>query len=360
MLRDYVEIFAWSYEDMPGLDTDIVVHRLPVKEDCRPKKQKVHRMRPEMSEKIKAGVMKQFDAGFLAVTSYPKWVANVVPVPKKDGKYTTQKVIKGSVVADHLAHQAVDDYQSMSFEFPDEDIMIITKEPGQYDGPEQGSRWTMVFDGAFNALGNGVGVVIISPEGCHTPITTRLCFYCTNNMAEYEACILGIKAAIDMKIQFLDVYGDSALVVSQIKGYWDTKHENLIPYREHVLSLIPHFEEITFGHIPRGENQLADALATMASMFEISWDDEAPKITIDRFEKPAYCNEIDTEGGEEKPWFYEVKRYLETQEFPERASVKDKKFLRRFSAKFFLSNGILYKRNHDSTLLRCVDKKEAT
>ena len=43
-------------------------------------------MRPEMSEKIKAEVMKQFDAGFLAVTSYPQWVANVVLVPKKDGK----------------------------------------------------------------------------------------------------------------------------------------------------------------------------------------------------------------------------------------------------------------------------------
>ena len=43
-------------------------------------------MRPEMSEKIKAEVMKQFDAGFLAVTSYPQWVANVVPVPNKDGK----------------------------------------------------------------------------------------------------------------------------------------------------------------------------------------------------------------------------------------------------------------------------------
>ena len=43
-------------------------------------------MRPEMSEKIKAEVMKQFDVGFLAVTSYPQWVANVVPVSKKDGK----------------------------------------------------------------------------------------------------------------------------------------------------------------------------------------------------------------------------------------------------------------------------------
>ena len=57
MLHDYVEIFSWSYEDIPGLDTDIVVHRLPTKEDCPPVKHKVHRMRPEMSEKIKAEVM---------------------------------------------------------------------------------------------------------------------------------------------------------------------------------------------------------------------------------------------------------------------------------------------------------------
>ena len=49
-------------------------------------KQKVRRMRPDMSKKIKAEVMKQFNVGFLVVTSYPQWVANSVPVPKKDGK----------------------------------------------------------------------------------------------------------------------------------------------------------------------------------------------------------------------------------------------------------------------------------
>ena len=54
LLNEYVEIFAWSYEDMPGLDTDIVVHRLPTRKDCPPIKQKVRRMRPAMSEKIKA------------------------------------------------------------------------------------------------------------------------------------------------------------------------------------------------------------------------------------------------------------------------------------------------------------------
>ena len=43
-------------------------------------------MRPDISEKINAEFMKQFNDGFLAVTSYPQWVANIVPVPKKDGK----------------------------------------------------------------------------------------------------------------------------------------------------------------------------------------------------------------------------------------------------------------------------------
>ena len=112
----------------------------------------------------------------------------------------------------------------------------------------------MSFDGDFNALGNGIDVVIISPQRCHTPFTARLCFDCTNNMAEYEACIMGIKAAIDLRIKVLSVYGDLALVISQVKGEWYTKYPNLIPYREHVLTFNMYFKEITFEHIPREEN----------------------------------------------------------------------------------------------------------
>ena len=85
---------------------------------------------------------------------------------------------------------------------------------------------------------------------------------------------------------------------------------------------------------------------------------EAPRITIGRLDEPAHCYEIDTGGVEEKPWFHEVKIYLEAQEYPEGASINDKKFLRRFSSKLFPSNKILYRRNHDSTLHHFVDKKE--
>ena len=56
LLQDYNDVFAWSYQDMPGLDTDIVVHRLPLREECAPVKQKLRRVKPEMLLKIKEAI----------------------------------------------------------------------------------------------------------------------------------------------------------------------------------------------------------------------------------------------------------------------------------------------------------------
>jgi len=58
LLRDYQDIFAWLYQDMPGLNPDIVQHRLPLNPSCSPVKQKLRRMKPEMSLKIKEEVKK--------------------------------------------------------------------------------------------------------------------------------------------------------------------------------------------------------------------------------------------------------------------------------------------------------------
>ena len=52
-------------------------------------------------------------------------------------------------------------------------------------------------------------------------------------MAEYDACVMGLEEAIDLMIKYLDVYGDSALVVNQIKGEWETNQPGLIPYRDY-------------------------------------------------------------------------------------------------------------------------------
>ena len=71
LLQDYNDMFAWSYQDMPGLDTDIVVHHLSLREECTPIKQKLKRVKPEMLLKIEEEVKKQLDAGFLEVAKYP-------------------------------------------------------------------------------------------------------------------------------------------------------------------------------------------------------------------------------------------------------------------------------------------------
>ena len=58
LLREYSDVFAWSYQEMPRLDTDIVVHRLPLREECAPVKQKLRRVKPKMLIKIKKEVKK--------------------------------------------------------------------------------------------------------------------------------------------------------------------------------------------------------------------------------------------------------------------------------------------------------------
>ena len=102
-----------------------------------------------------------------------------------DIQYTSQKAIKGSVLSDYLAEQPIDDYQPMRFDFPDEDIMFLKskdcEEPLPEEGPDPESKWIMMFDGAVNVNGRGVGAVLITPEGVHMPFCARITFPCTNN-----------------------------------------------------------------------------------------------------------------------------------------------------------------------------------
>ena len=86
LLKEFREIFAWSYQDMLGLDTEIVMHRIPVKLKCPPVQQALRRMKSKIILKIKKDVEKQLKAGFLTTITYLDWVANIVLVPKKDGK----------------------------------------------------------------------------------------------------------------------------------------------------------------------------------------------------------------------------------------------------------------------------------
>ena len=70
-LMGYADVFAWSYEDMVGLDVEIVVHNLPLDPDAKLVKQKLQKWRPQWLLKIKEEIMKQHRVGFLKVVLYP-------------------------------------------------------------------------------------------------------------------------------------------------------------------------------------------------------------------------------------------------------------------------------------------------
>ena len=124
----------------------------------------------------------------------------------------------------------------MSFDFLDEDLMAVLQIEKEESPEEDG--WKMYFDGVSNALGRGVGVMLISPEGNHCPFIAKLSFDCTNNVAKYEACVLGLQVVIEKKIKSLNVYDDSALVIYQLNGEWETMDSKLVLYQEFIKRLI--------------------------------------------------------------------------------------------------------------------------
>ncbi|XP_006603304.1 uncharacterized protein [Glycine max] len=193
---------------------------------------------------------------------------------------------------------------------------------------EDRDKWIVWFDNTSNTLGHGVGAILVTPDEQCIPFTTRFGFDCTNNMAEYEACALGIQAAIDFKVKFLKVYEDSAFVIHQLMGEWETKDHKLIPYQVYIRKLIKYFDDVSFDHIPREENQMVDALTTLASMFQLTPHGDLPYIEFRCRGKPAHCCLIEEEQ-DGKPWYFDIKRYIKDKEYPQEASDNDKRMLRR-------------------------------
>ncbi|XP_070013713.1 uncharacterized protein [Nicotiana sylvestris] len=233
--------------------------------------------------------------------------------------------MKAQTLADHLDENLVDDeYQPLSTNFPGEEVNSVEVTS------EDTNAWKMFFDGAVNTKGVKIGEILISPTGQHYPATTQLQFFCTNNTAEYEACIIA-------------------------QGERETRDVKLIPYRQHVEDLGKRFKLVKFRYIPRFHNELADALATLSLMLPYPHIDP---LEIQIRERHGYCNTVEVEPNVQ-PWYHDIKRFLKTKEYPEQANGNQKRTIRRLASGFFLSGEVLYKRTPDLNLLRCVDAQEA-
>lgn len=132
------------------------------------------------------------------------------------------------------------------------------------------NEYTLYFDGASrsNPGPASYGGVIYVKE--NTGKTKELDVYyeyigvATNNEAEYRGALGGIQKAISLNIKNLKVFGDSKLIIEQIKGNWKCKSANLKPIHVEIKNLLHNFDTIEFAHVYRKNNKRADELANIA------------------------------------------------------------------------------------------------
>jgi len=134
----------------------------------------------------------------------------------------------------------------------------------------------MDFDGVVGNDGVGIGIWVCSPFSApnKVPSNVRVCSYklafdCSNNEAEYETLIAGLKNLRKLNAKRIGVYGDFELVIKQVRGEYQEKHPRMRAYRNAVLDILKLFSEYTLTCVPRVQNSIANALAKVASSLKI-------------------------------------------------------------------------------------------
>jgi ribonuclease HI len=123
----------------------------------------------------------------------------------------------------------------------------------------------MYFDGALNLEGAGAGVLFVSPQGEQLKYVLQIHYKASNNGAEYEALIHGLRIAVYLGIKRLLSFGDSKVVIEQVNKEWDCVKDTMDAYCTDIHKLEGHFEGIEFQHVPRNNNVAADVLSKLGS-----------------------------------------------------------------------------------------------
>jgi ribonuclease HI len=130
--------------------------------------------------------------------------------------------------------------------------------------------WGLYFDGSICSKGQGARCVIISPSSVYIDLSIRLEFACTNNQVEYESLLHGLEYLRDLGVRDIDVFGDSNLIMQQIRGDRQCLDGVLNSYRDRCLDIIKLFDTFSMKHIPREENSWANWLAQQALGYVVS------------------------------------------------------------------------------------------
>jgi ribonuclease HI len=130
--------------------------------------------------------------------------------------------------------------------------------------PDLSSVWPMYFDGSKRV--QGAGVVLISPQGDKSKYVLRMSFpQASNNKAEYEALLHGMKMAKACRATRLKIFGDSNLVVQQVMNWCDAIGDNITAYRNLYYYLEGTFDGCEVSHVSRASNEEVDNLTNIGS-----------------------------------------------------------------------------------------------
>ncbi|XP_059654611.1 uncharacterized protein LOC132301369 [Cornus florida] len=243
---------------------------------------------------------------------------------------------KGQVVADFL------------LEYEDTPEEPVHPEP----------QWELRVDGSSNQVSAGVGVVMSTPEGTKLQQSICLKFPATNNKAEYEALLAGLRLASSLQVRCLKVFSDLQLVINQVTGQYYPKEERMKAYKEAVENVARGFDQIEFYQVPCVENAKTDQLAISTSS---SNEDLTRIVPIDVLDEPSINlpQEIIVIPvvPRETYWIDPLEAYLKHGVLPNQKFEAPK--LRLTTAKYAIVNNQLYRKSVSGPYLKCLSPTEA-
>ncbi|GJX26250.1 reverse transcriptase domain-containing protein [Tanacetum coccineum] len=257
-----------------------------------------------------------------------------------DIQYRPSTSVKGQILADFIVERLEDNLEDTLME----------------DEEELPDPWTLFTDGSSCADGSGAGLILINPEGMEFTYALRFRFDATNNEAEYEALIAGLKIVEQMGVQNLQANVDSRLVANQVNGTYVAKENDMIRYLEKVKTLTGSFKVFSIKQVPRSENKKADALSKIAST---SFAHLSKQVLVEELkEKSINTAEVLAVVEEEgDTWMTPIFKYLSDGTLP--AEGKKARAVKRKSWRFSIINGLLYKKSFLEPWLRCVGPLQA-
>ena len=185
-----------------------------------------------------------------------------------DIQYRPRVALKGQAVADFIAEFTyTEEPEAPPPPAPTETLL----QPGRgllETFPQEAGKephWWLFVDGSSTKDSSGAGVLLLPPDRSPIEYAVRFCFEASNNEAEYEALLAGLRLALHFEVKHLRAASDSQLVVNQVAEVYEAKEESMIKYLKKTTELIDKFETFQLVEIPREHNSDADRLARLAS-----------------------------------------------------------------------------------------------